>query len=133
MPGIVRTGWMSSRARERSLDRPIILFIDHYLPHFDQDAGSKTIWAFVRLFLSEGFSVKFIGDNFFPHQPYQGIMEEMGVEVLTGSSDGGALARVAARERWLSGLRAAEPGTHVAALFGAAAGDDESEDPLLRP
>ena len=72
------------RARERSLDRPVILFIDHYLPHFDQDAGSRTIWAFVRLFLDEGFSVKFLGDNFHPHQPYQQIMEEMGIEVLTG-------------------------------------------------
>jgi GT2 family glycosyltransferase len=72
------------KARERSLDKPVILFIDHYLPHFDQDAGSRTIWAFVRLFLREGFSVKFLGDNFYPHQPYQQIMEEMGIEVLTG-------------------------------------------------
>jgi O-antigen biosynthesis protein len=73
------------RARERSLDKPVILFIDHYLPHFDQDAGSRTIWAFVKLFLSEGFSVKFLGDNFYPHQPYQTMMEEMGIEVLTGA------------------------------------------------
>jgi len=72
------------RARERSLQRKVILFIDHYLPHYDRDAGSRTIWAFVEFFLAEGFSVKFLGDNFHPHEPYLTEMQQRGVEVLHG-------------------------------------------------
>ena len=73
------------RARERSLRKKTILFIDHYLPQFDKDAGSRTIYAYVNFFVDQGFSVKFIGDNFFPHEPYQSILQQRGVEVLTGS------------------------------------------------
>jgi len=72
-------------ARGRSWSKKTILFIDHYLPHYDQDAGSRNIYTYIRFFLSEGFSVKFLGENFFPHQPYQAELEELGVEVLTGS------------------------------------------------
>ena len=72
------------KARDKSIGKPVLLFIDHYLPHFDQDAGSRTIWAYVQFFIQEGFVVKFIGANFFPHEPYQSLMEEAGVEVLTG-------------------------------------------------
>jgi len=72
------------KARERSLRKRTILFIDHYLPHFDRDAGSRTIYAYVGFFLDHGFSVKFIGDNYFPHEPYQSILQQRGVEVLTG-------------------------------------------------
>ena len=72
------------RARERSLHRKVILLIDHYLPHYDRDAGSRTIWAFLEFFLAEGFSVKFLGDNFHPHEPYLTEMQQRGIEVLCG-------------------------------------------------
>lgn len=72
------------RARERSSSRKTILFVDHYLPHFDQDAGSRNIYSYLRLFLEDGFSVKFVGVNFYPHEPYQTHLQELGVEVLTG-------------------------------------------------
>jgi GT2 family glycosyltransferase len=73
------------RARERSLDRKVILFIDHYLPHYDRDAGSRTIWSYLNFFLEAGFSVKFIGHNYHPHQPYLTEMQQRGIEVLWGS------------------------------------------------
>jgi GT2 family glycosyltransferase len=72
-------------ARDRSMRKPSILFIDHYIPQFDKDAGSRTIYAFIKFFIEAGFNVKFIGDNFSPHQPYQSLLENMGVEVLTGA------------------------------------------------
>jgi GT2 family glycosyltransferase len=71
-------------ARDRSMRKPSILFIDHYIPQFDKDAGSRTIYSFIKFFIQAGFNVKFIGDNFHPHQPYQSLLENMGVEVLTG-------------------------------------------------
>lgn len=72
-------------ARDRSRNKKHILIIDHYVPHFDQDAGSRTVFAYLKLFISENYSVKFIGDNFFPHQPYTDQLELMGIEVLYGN------------------------------------------------
>jgi GT2 family glycosyltransferase len=72
------------RARERSLKRRVILFIDHYLPHYDRDAGSRTIWAYLQFFVDQGLSVKFMGDNFHPHEPYLTEMQQKGIEVLHG-------------------------------------------------
>jgi GT2 family glycosyltransferase len=73
------------RARERSLNRKVILFVDHYLPHYDRDAGSRTIWFYLQFFLDAGFSVKFIGHNYHPHEPYLTEMQQKGIEVLWGS------------------------------------------------
>jgi len=72
-------------ARDRSAGRKAILIIDHYVPQIDKDAGSRTMWSFIQAFLRMGLNVKFIGDNFFPHQPYTDMLQQAGVEVLTGS------------------------------------------------
>ena len=72
------------RARERSLDKPVLLFVDHYVPEFDKDAGSRAAYQYIQLFVHQGFQVKFIGDNFFHSLPYTTVLEQMGVEVLCG-------------------------------------------------
>lgn len=72
-------------ARDRSAGRKTILVIDHYVPQIDKDAGSRTMWSFIQAFLRMGLSIKFLGDNFFPHQPYTDMLEQAGVEVLTGT------------------------------------------------
>ena len=59
--------------------------VDHYVPHYDKDAGSRTIYQYIKLFVNCGYNVKFIGDNFYPHEPYTTILEQMGVEVLYSS------------------------------------------------
>lgn len=73
------------RARERSRGKPVILFIDHYIPQYDKDAGSKTVYQYLKLFVKKGFQVKFIGDNFYRQEPYAAQLEQMGIEVLYGS------------------------------------------------
>jgi GT2 family glycosyltransferase/ubiquinone/menaquinone biosynthesis C-methylase UbiE/glycosyltransferase involved in cell wall biosynthesis/peptidoglycan hydrolase CwlO-like protein len=73
------------QARDRSAGRKTILLIDHYVPQFDRDAGSRTIWSFIEAFHRMGLNVKFLGDNFYPHQPYTDMLQQAGVEVLTGS------------------------------------------------
>lgn len=70
--------------RDRSAGKKQLLVIDHYVPHFDQDAGSRSTFSYLKLFLKMGFSVKFIGDNFYRHQPYTSILQQMGIEVLYG-------------------------------------------------
>lgn len=72
------------RARERSRDRKIVLFIDHYVPHFDEDAGSKTVYQYLKMFVEKGYIVKFIGDNYYRHEPYTTVLQQMGIEVLYG-------------------------------------------------
>ena len=71
-------------ARDRSRNKPTLLMIDHYVPQFDRDAGSRTVYQYLKLFLSRGFNVKFIGDNFFRHEPYCTALQQMGIEVLYG-------------------------------------------------
>jgi len=94
------------RARERSVRRKIILVIDHYVPQPDRDAGSRNLMAYLRFFLRQGFSVKFIGDNFAVPQPYTDQLERMGVEVLAGDYYG---------QHWQEWL--AEQGHHLDYVF----------------
>ncbi|KYH34466.1 putative S-adenosylmethionine-dependent methyltransferase [Clostridium tepidiprofundi DSM 19306] len=71
-------------ARDRSRNKKTILVIDHYVPNFDKDAGSRTTYHYLKMFLSMGFNVKFIGDNFYRQEPYTTILQQMGIEVLYG-------------------------------------------------
>ncbi|MEQ9230631.1 MAG: glycosyltransferase [Cyclobacteriaceae bacterium] len=73
-------------ARDRAQFKKSILFIDHYVPKFDQDAGSRSTFSYIKLFVEEGFSVKFLGDNFYNDPEYAPILQQMGVEVLYGLS-----------------------------------------------
>ena len=71
-------------ARERSQNKKTILVIDHYVPQFDRDAGSKTTWQYLKMFVKQGYNVKFMGDNFFQDEEYTPVLEQYGIEVLYG-------------------------------------------------
>ena len=71
-------------ARERSQNKKTILVIDHYVPQFDKDAGSKTTWQYLKMFVKQGYNVKFMGDNFFQDEEYTPVLEQYGIEVLYG-------------------------------------------------
>ena len=58
--------------------------MDHYVPTYDKDAGSKTTFEYIKMFLSKGYIIKFLGDNFAQMEPYTSVLEQMGVEVLYG-------------------------------------------------
>ncbi|QGM92734.1 methyltransferase domain-containing protein [Methylocystis rosea] len=69
-------------ARDRSRGRPHILFVDHYVPQWDRDAGSRTMYHFVRMFLHAGFHVTFWPDNLNRDREYCDVLQNMGVEVI---------------------------------------------------
>lgn len=71
-------------ARDCSYGKKTLLMVDHYVPQFDRDAGSRTVYQYLKLFVSCGFNVKFIGDNFYRHEPYASALEQLGIEVLYG-------------------------------------------------
>jgi GT2 family glycosyltransferase len=73
-------------ARDRSRSKPCVLVIDHYVPHHDKDAGGRSTYMYIKLLLELGCRVQFMGANFFPHQPYTGSLQALGVEVLVGES-----------------------------------------------
>ena len=71
-------------ARDRSQLKKRLLMVDHYVPTFDKDAGSRAVYSYLRLFVRKGYHVTFIGDNYNQSQPYTEILQQMGVEVLYG-------------------------------------------------
>ena len=72
------------RARERSQGKDIILVVDHYVPTYDRDAGSKTTFQYLKMFVEKGYVVKFLGDNFLHEEPYSTVLQQMGIEILYG-------------------------------------------------
>lgn len=72
-------------ARDRTRFCKSVLVVDHYVPHPDQDAGSRSVYSILLALLKMGLNVKFIGDNFFRHEPYTTALQQLGVEVLYGS------------------------------------------------
>ncbi|WP_434637382.1 glycosyltransferase [Sulfurimonas sp. NW7] len=71
-------------ARDRSKDKKHILIIDHYVPFYDKDAGSRTMWQYLFLLKELGYNITFVGDNFYKHEPYTSILENAGIEILYG-------------------------------------------------
>ncbi len=64
--------------------KKIIVVVDHYVPTFDKDAGSKTTFQYLKMFLKKGYVVKFMGDNYLHEEPYTSTLQQMGIEVLYG-------------------------------------------------
>ena len=71
-------------ARDRSANKKHILVIDHYVPQYDKDAGSKTTFMYLKMFVKKGYQVTFLGDNFYQHEPYTTELQQLGICVLYG-------------------------------------------------
>lgn len=69
-------------ARDRSVGKPCVVIFDFTVPTFDQDAGSRTVFEYTRLFLHMGYNVKFLPDNVSAAPKYVQTLQQMGVEVL---------------------------------------------------
>ena len=69
-------------ARDRSANLPHVLFVDHHVPQFDCDAGSRTIWSFLKIFRDAGFRVTFWPHNRHRDPQYTNQLERLGIEVL---------------------------------------------------
>jgi glycosyltransferase involved in cell wall biosynthesis len=69
-------------SRDRSRWRKHILVIDHYVPQFDRDAGSRMIFDHLRMFVDAGLQVSFWPDNLHRDRNYAKVL--LGVEVFYG-------------------------------------------------
>jgi glycosyltransferase involved in cell wall biosynthesis len=74
-----------------------ILVIDRSLPRFDRDAGSRSSFQYVALFLEMGLEVYFLPNDQLLRQPYANVLTGMGVVVLAGKD-----FRCGKWKRWLA-------------------------------
>ena len=82
-------------ARDRSAKKRHMLFVDHYLPRPDFDAGSKQMATYLQLFVEMGFQISFWPDNLGYDKEYALPLEELGIEVI--SCNGGLITF----EQWI--------------------------------
>ena len=73
------------RARDRSFGRRHMLVVDHYVPQWDKDAGSRTIYQYMKLLVAEGHAVTFWPDNLWRDPVYTPRLQQLGIEVIHGS------------------------------------------------
>jgi len=69
-------------ARDRTSNKKQILIIDHKLPTYDQDAGSRTMFDYLKMFVELGYKVTFIADDLCRREPYATELENLGIELL---------------------------------------------------
>jgi len=59
-----------------------MLVMDHFVPTYDQDAGSESTFNILKLLSELGHKVTFIGDNLLNIQPYTTALQQNGIEVI---------------------------------------------------
>jgi GT2 family glycosyltransferase/ubiquinone/menaquinone biosynthesis C-methylase UbiE len=72
-------------ARDKSIDKKIVLVIDHYVPQPDRDAGSRTMYQLMKLLVEQGCVVKFWPANLWYDPVYTTKLQDLGIEVFYGS------------------------------------------------
>lgn len=73
----------SGQGREAQ-GKKVILVVDHYVPTFDKDAGSKTTYQYLKMFLKKGYVVKILGDNFLHENPIPRLSSRWELRSSTG-------------------------------------------------
>jgi glycosyltransferase involved in cell wall biosynthesis len=63
-----------------------ILVIDSYVPFYDKESGSFRLFGILKILRSLGYFIIFFPDNGFPEEPYTSTLQQMGIEVLYGTS-----------------------------------------------
>lgn len=71
-------------ARDRSRNRKHILVIDHYVPQFDKDGGSRMMYDYLRMFVDAGLQVTFWPDNLYYDRDYARALQDCGIDVMYG-------------------------------------------------
>lgn len=103
-------------ARDRSRHRPHLLVVDHYVPQWDRDAGSRTMTHFLRAFVERGFHVTFWSDNLYQDPVYTRPLQELGIEIIYGAEYVGQFeAWFSANAAWIPYVMLSRP--HVSVKF----------------
>jgi GT2 family glycosyltransferase len=71
-------------ARDHSRRRKHILVIDHYVPQFDRDGGSRMMFDYLKMFVDAGLQVTFWPDNLYYDRDYARVIQSYGIDVTYG-------------------------------------------------
>ena len=69
-------------ASRRYSGNKTILVIDLYAPCYDKESGSRRIWELLQIFKQLNYHVIFVPDNGAKEEPYVGMLQEKGIEVV---------------------------------------------------
>ena len=69
---------------EDDKNKKTLLMINNSVPFYDRDAGSRSVFNYLKYFIEARFNIKFIANDFYRHEPYTSVLEQMGIEVLYG-------------------------------------------------
>lgn len=72
-------------ARERKLNKKTVLICSDRIPEYDRDAGSRSIYLYIKLLQEKGYLVKLVAGSFYADKKYRFQYQQMGVEVLEGA------------------------------------------------
>jgi len=61
-----------------------ILYVDHYVPQIDKDAGSQNAFFTISILTYMGHKVTFWPENLHKSEPYVTELQQRGIEVITG-------------------------------------------------
>lgn len=75
-------------ARDRSRGKPHMLFVDHYVPTPDRDAGSRQMDAYLKLFTKMGYQITFWPDNLAYDPVNTPVYQQLGIEVMDSAAGG---------------------------------------------
>ena len=64
--------------------KPVLLFVDYEVPHYDLYAGSRTNFMYLEMLVGMGLTVKFLPADFRRVDPYSSELNELGIETLDG-------------------------------------------------
>lgn len=64
--------------------KPTLLFIDYSVPLYDQFAGSRTNFMYLKVLVQLGLEVKFLSQDFKRIEPYSTELNQLGIETLDG-------------------------------------------------
>lgn len=74
-------------ARDKSMGKKVMLFMDHNVPTHDKDAGSFIAFEYLKLFSKQGYKIIFWPHNLGKIEPYTETLQQLGIEVIYGSRD----------------------------------------------
>lgn len=70
--------------KQHLASKPTLLFIDYSVPLYDQFAGSRTNFMYLKILLQLGLDVKFLSQDFKRVEPYSTELNQLGIETLDG-------------------------------------------------
>lgn|GEM_PF-1455612 len=74
-------------ARDRSMGKKVLLYVDYRIPEYDKDAGAFITYEYLKVLQDMGYKVIFWPHDQVKLEPYTTRLQQMGIEVVYGGID----------------------------------------------